>query len=138
MRTEWVCCADRFPDEDEKTWVWACKPYQEHVVAMRSPDLFTMIDSNFESPESWYWKPLDGPGPLPYDLPLCTAEHPRGPRGLPDHSVEIWHLMKEEYVPESDFHPIACSEKEGINLPGHPEHREPTCPDCVALLESES
>jgi len=48
---------------------------------------------------------------------------------------EIWHVARPGG--DDQWRGIACSPDEGIAAPGHGVERDPTCPDCVALLAGE-
>jgi hypothetical protein len=58
----------------------------------------------------------------------CIAERKRtqGHRVV----VEVWHLAGAKG--DSWWRPIKCGD--GITLPGHSVEREPTCPECLAML----
>jgi hypothetical protein len=45
---------------------------------------------------------------------------------------DIWHVLRGAH--DADWAGIACSDSDGIVMPGPFETRKPTCPDCLALL----
>lgn len=66
----------------------------------------------------------------------CVAETIRPSRIDVETWYEIWHLTDPETSTE-DFASIVCSTNdEGITLPGPTIDRDPTCPDCLATLET--
>lgn len=48
----------------------------------------------------------------------------------------IWHVVGGEGDPW--FRPILCHDSEGIIAPGPGYEREPTCPECRALTQTEA
>lgn len=57
----------------------------------------------------------------------CVMER----RGLYGLGRDVWHVVLGNG--DADFQPILCGLQDGsgINLPGHSEFREPTCPSCL-------
>lgn len=55
-------------------------------------------------------------------------------RRLPINLPPILHLTHATKC-NAEFAPILCDDREGIVMPGSPFKGEPTCPDCLALLE---
>jgi hypothetical protein len=75
---------------------------------------------------------------------LATSERVRVDHGQPE--MLLWHLMvnPETCDGECDFHAIACSDRDGITLPG-PARETPLdldrpgerwCPPCLAAARS--
>jgi hypothetical protein len=62
----------------------------------------------------------------------CVAERKRS--GCKPHPEPIWHLAGPRI--DSWWRRIKCSETLGITR-GPVEDREPTCPDCLAILAAE-
>jgi hypothetical protein len=73
---------------------------------------------------------------------LATPERIRGQGATPD--TTIWHKPVGDCKGDCDFHPIACSDDEGIVLPGGTrnvplnldEPGERWCPACLALARA--
>jgi len=70
---------------------------------------------------------------------LATSERVRDTDGRTE--VLVWHKSVGRCDGQCDFHPIACSQDEGIMLPGPKQDvplsldkpGESWCPDCLAL-----
>ena len=73
---------------------------------------------------------------------LATPERVRGQGSAPD--TTIWHKLVGDCRGDCDFHAIACSDEEGIVLPGAArnvplnldEPGERWCPDCLTLARA--
>lgn len=73
---------------------------------------------------------------------LATSERVRGAAGQAD--TIVWHKAVGRCTGDCDFHPIACSDTEGITLPGPKQDiplsldkpGERWCPNCLALVRS--
>ncbi len=71
--------------------------------------------------------------PSPYDQLTGVVPAIPGPRVQPE---PIWHVAKHRGR-TSDFTPIRCSaDDEGITFPGPIERRQPTCLDCIRILQA--
>ncbi|MBZ6290408.1 hypothetical protein KVH30_02320 [Streptomyces olivaceus] len=62
-----------------------------------------------------------------------------------DTTVLVWHKSDGHCDGQCDFHPIACSDTDGIVLPGPTQDvplnldkpGESWCPDCLALIRAD-
>ncbi len=67
----------------------------------------------------------------------CIAERKRwrldGTLVKPTPIVHLVHGTRPHEP--GDFMPIACSDEDGITLPGHTFDGTPTCPDCIIIAE---
>lgn len=66
---------------------------------------------------------------------LCLREQRRSHRDSGFSVKTIWHAAigdGRDPTGRGLFAPILCGS--GIMFPSAPEHREPTCPDCLALI----
>jgi hypothetical protein len=54
-------------------------------------------------------------------------------RAIYERGPGVWHAAVGKG--DEDFMPIACSDTEGINLPGYTEIREITCMACIVAAK---
>lgn len=55
-------------------------------------------------------------------------------RAVYERATDQWHATAAEG--DENFMPIACSETEGILLPGNVQHRWITCPLCIEASQT--
>lgn len=67
----------------------------------------------------------------------CIAEMQR-PAGFLGDRVEVWHAVPDGHEPTGDFGRILCGidTDTGINAPGSIYARYPTCPTCLAIIDT--